>query len=411
MNVLLFSSDIKGFTYLKSTFKELKDKKHNTVFLYGNSNHVIPHPPSNLDKFNYDSTLPIDFSEGFFIESIGLNIPFIPDYLLLTRDRWAPEQNIIHEFKQKYPQTKIAYIELNTNLIQAIEIKMEMISRTKFPQNQIDIFFDHSKSCLQNKKTSLGWKGWDRGVVVGNPSWDGLDLKEVKNCYKKYKIDKNKTQLLFFIGGGVTRKKSLNCLQIISNKIDRSKYQIYLKPLPGEKTHPLLKKDYEPKFIIEGLDGIIFDQEDLNSMSYICEYNIGHIGSVNYGGVLFNKQIVNLDLYTNGLKDYNNLDLFLENKDNVRENWRADFWMRIHNLQTQQDFIDLVEVKNLETFEKINNSWGDILKLYTHTFDESLNFLSNYKKDTQKLLKYFDDFGDGKSNERIINYLEKNLVA
>ena len=63
--------------------------------------------------------------------------------------------------------------------------------------------------------------------------------------------------------------------------------------MPGEKDHPLLKQDYNPEFIVDGIDGFIFDQEDMNPISLICEYNIGHIGSANYGGVIFYNQLVN----------------------------------------------------------------------------------------------------------------------
>jgi hypothetical protein len=409
MKSFLFSADIKGFTYLKSTFKELKDRNHNVFLLYGDSNHPIHHPPSNLDKFNYDSNFDIDFSKGEYIESLGLNIPFVPDYLILTRDRWSPEQNIIYEFKQRFPQTKIAYVELNANLVQAIEIKMEMISRTKFPQNQIDIFFDHSNNTLQNKKIALDWVGWEKGVVVGNPSWDNITQDEISNCYKKYNIDPNKTQLLVFLEGGINRKKSLECLKNISFKLDRTKYQLYLKPMPGEKDHPLLKQDYNPEFIVDGIDGFIFDQEDMNPISLICEYNIGHIGSANYGGVIFNKQLVNLDLYTGGLEKYNDLEYFLANDPQVRENWKADFWMRIHNIPTQQEFINVIGLDKLNEFKTINETFKSDLNLYSHTYDPDLKFLTNKKKDSHKLSKYYDEFLDNKTSLRIVDYLEEHL--
>ena len=412
MKVFLFSSDVKGFTYLKSTFKELRSKNHEAFFLYGTTNHVISHPPSNLDKFSFDSTSEVDFSKGVFIESIGLNLPYIPDYLILTRDRWMPEQYIIHEFKQKYPQTKICYVELNTNICQAIELKMELISRTKPPQNQIDIIFDHSSFCQNNKKTSLKWDGWDRGVVVGNPCWDSYNLNhtDVNRCIEKYNIDTSKTQLLFFGTVNGFRYKVFEYLKLLTQKLDRSLYQIYFKPYPGEPNHPLFAKDYTPDFFIKGLDGIIHDQEDLLPMSNICDYHIiNALSSVSYGGILFNKQLVTIDNFLDTNELYNDLEAYLKDDNVGAENYNSSFWMRVHNLSTQQDFIDLIGLDNLEKFISSNNEWKSITQQHCHMFDLDLNFLNNPHKDPSNLKVYFDEFGDGEASTRIVKYLENTL--
>ena len=125
--------------------------------------------------------------------------------------------------------------------------------------------------------------------------------------------------------------------------------------------------------------------------------------------MLFKKQLVSLHTVTKLYENFNNLEFFLKNHPNIRENWTASFWMRVHNLTTQQEFIDLVGLDNLEKFETINKLWIKKLENYTHTFNFSLDFLSSPKKDTFKLFKYFDEYGDQKASMRIVNYLEKNL--
>tara|TARA_R110000824_G_scaffold36287_2_gene112958 strand:+ start:15906 stop:17111 length:1206 start_codon:yes stop_codon:yes gene_type:complete len=399
MDVILFASDNHTFGYLRNVYKELKHQNYKSCFLYMDSSHDL----------NYDSTHPVDFTSPNPVNSLNVNLPFIPDYLIISKDRWFPEQNVIQEFKTYYPKTKIVYIEMNCYLHNSIEIRMERISQSKPPQNLIDIVFNHSKYSLKNKDEALKLKTQETNIVVGNPYWDNLNINNIERVYTKYKIDKSKTQLLFFSTGNFTRKETFKCFNYISDNIDRDKYQIYFKPTPGEINHPLYKNDYIPQFIINGIDGIIFEQEDLTYMNYICDYHIGNISSVNYGGVLYKKQLVSLHKATKLYENFNNLDFFLSNFKNVRENWTSDFWLKIHNLKSQQEFIDLVNPHNLEVFEETNKNWAKVLKNNTHTFDYTLDFLNSPPKNTLKLMGYFNDYNDNKASSRIVDYLKNNL--
>lgn len=409
MKVLLFASEVRGFNFLKNIHKELINQNYQSVFLYSETNYVL-NLPLESNNLYYDTNIPHFGSDFLQLESIGVSIPFTPDYLILTRDRWLPEQGLIHEIKQKFPNIKICYIEVNSLLVQAIEVKMEMISRTKFPQNQIDIFFDSSEYTLKNKKQSLSWEGWEKGIIVGNPYWDNLDPKDIKKCYDKYKIDKNKIQLLFFGEGGAGKFKSYKCLQFITKNINREKYQIFFKPLSGATHHPQLKKELELDFIKNKTDGIITNQNDLIPMSKICEYHIGNISSVNHGGALFNKQLVDLSHSTSRFENYTNINFYLKNSKEVGENYTSDFWIKIHNLKNEEGFKKIVSDKTLKNWDSINNNWKSLLNTYTHSFDFTLNFLTNPKKESFNLLKYFDKFGDRKSSKRIIEYLKDNLI-
>lgn len=409
MNSFLFSSDIKGFTYLKSTYQELLKRNHQTFILYSKTNHVVSNPKQHICDFNYDSNFDVDLTQGTYIETLGIFIDFIPDYLLVTRDKWPPEQYLIYEFKIKFPNCKIAFIELNTPLYQAIELKMEYLSRIKPPQNQIDIIFDHSEHCSQNRKIALQWEGWDKLVTVGNPSWDNtFDKIDLEKCYKKYNVDKNKTQLIFFSTINSSRNQVLKCLEYISKELDRNKYQLYFKPFPGEDLHPVFSKDYHP-FIIPGLDGIIFDQEDLLPMSYICDYHIGLISSVNYGGIFYKKQIIDLNKVCDGMDNFINLDLFLSDELKEIESYTSAFWMKIHNLKNKQEFIELIGLDNIKTWGSKNQEWEEIISKHCHNFNFTMDFLKSPKKDSYKLIKYFDEFFDQKACNRIVTYMENYL--
>ena len=68
---------------------------------------------------------------------------------------------------------------------------MEMLSRNKYPQNDIDVFFDQSKTAIEARQES-GWECYSSSISVGNPLLDQIKLHPTENVYKKYKIYKNK---------------------------------------------------------------------------------------------------------------------------------------------------------------------------------------------------------------------------
>jgi hypothetical protein len=122
---------------------------------------------------------------------------------------------------------------------------------------------------------------------------------------------------------------------------------------------------------------------------------------------MYNKQLVDLNGPTKCLNYYNDIDLFLKNDVSVKENWRADFWIRVHNLKDDRDFIDTVDLNSLNKFKEVNDSWKDILNEFTHTFDSNLRFLDAPLKNTKELRKYFDEYNDGNASERIVKEMEK----
>jgi hypothetical protein len=101
MKILLFTSDKRSFNYLINIYSELVKRGHEVFFLYTESE-TTKYPSINLDHFNYDCNIDFNPNSGVFSKSLNTFIPFIPDYLILSRERWQPEQSIIQEFKEGF---------------------------------------------------------------------------------------------------------------------------------------------------------------------------------------------------------------------------------------------------------------------------------------------------------------------
>tara|TARA_B100000073_G_C23731879_1_gene571076 strand:- start:1613 stop:2851 length:1239 start_codon:yes stop_codon:yes gene_type:complete len=410
VKVFVFASCQKTFNYLRNVHDALKSSGHQSFFFHTLNNDTTG-PPYGYDAWVHDGYVP---EEGAPVsESLGIHLPFIPDYLIVARDRWNPELTVIQEFKAKW-NTKVGLVEINTNLYTAIEIQMEMLSRKKQGNEFIDINFDHSEHSLNMKKKHIEWDGWDKSVIVGNPYWDKFEESKLRDvAVEAYKVDKNKTQILIFSECNVTRPEFLQNIQYFARNLNRDKYQLYFKPYPAEPWHHLFQHQYKKNedgsidfFLKDLFDGIIYQQIDLIPMMNLCEYHIANISSVNYGSVLMGKQLVSMDNVTNFLNKCTDLDIFKSNLEGVGESWKSNFWMRVHELKDEKEFENMV-TDNLEDYKNINNKFKKDLFEYAHHFDVFGNFLNKNKKESKSLLKYYDDFGDGNSAKRIVENLEK----
>jgi len=405
MKVMIFASDSKCYQYLKSIHKKLIDEGHESFFLYTESN-LTKSPKNSMGEFNYDSNVEFDFKEGIFATSLGCPIPFIPDYLILSRERWQPEQSIIQEFKHTF-DVKIALIEINSQLINNIETRLEMISRTNYPQNMIDIIFDHSHHILDNRCDAIEWDKWDNSYVVGNPcydnmKWDVIDL----DIAKKYKIDGNKKQILFFGLVNMDRNKAFDLLENLVKKCG-DEYQIFYKPYPGEPFDNNWYDDYNPKFKIDGVQ-VIYDHLDLFQMYIICDIHIGTIGSVMYPSLLLNKKVVNINEHCQYVDAGNDLEEYEKDTDVGQADGSAKFWMNIHNLDTIEDFKNFVGIDRVNKFKQKNKDVKKLISECTYNYDYDLNFLDDKtKKDYSKLLELYDSYNDGNASNRIIKKMEE----
>lgn len=405
MNILFFASSNRSYTPLHNVYVEACKEKINSFFLYNKENDVV-YPSLELNKYNYDTNLDYDFKGGYVIKSLGnLNIPFKPDVLLIARERWQPEQYIIHELKKKY-NTKIYVVETSTQLINNIENRIEMVSRAyRYPQSKcIDGFFEHSNFAKQRRIDCLDNDWGVKSIVVGNPRFDVLHDIEEERCIKKYNIDINKPSILFWGIINTTRKKSFEILKKLQ-EVKGKEYQIFYKPHPQEPTNPIFKDQFNP-FIIGGVK-VIYDDSDINTISKICDTHIGSISSIYRYPLYFNKKLVSLDNICRIDKNSNNYDNYLnETKNGVEDS--AQFWMGVFGFKTIQELTNLIELNRLEIFKKTNDRVMNLIEDNIPVFDYECNFLKNNKVMSDNFIKLFDEYSDGKASKRIIQYLKKN---
>ena len=406
MNVILFVSDSHYYKYLKPIHLKLINENHNSFFLYTESN-ITKIPTHDMNDFNYDFNSEFNFNTGIYSDSLSLDIPYIPDYLILVRDRWQPEQSIIKEFKEKFG-CKIALVEINSQYYNVIESRLEMISRTKYPQNMIDIIFDHSDFILNTRKQLMDWDKWDSSIVVGNPCYDDFSEGIDDAIYQKYDIDSNKKQILFF---GLINMDRKIALELLKNLIEKcgDEYQIFYKPYPGEPYSDAWKSEYNPKFFIDGVQ-VIYDHLDIFQMYNVCDIHIGAISSVMYPSLLLGKKVVNINNFCKYLNTGNDISRYEnETKDGIEDS--ADFWMGVHKLNTLEDFRNLVDLERIEEFKGHNNNVQKIIREYTYDYDYDLKFLEDETpKDYTELLKIFDEFNDKNASSRIVKILEEKII-
>ena len=277
MNIVMFASDNKGVSVLKNVAKEIKSREeHNYFFLFSDKNQL--QMPGDLSKFYYDTNC--NFTNSVLSQTLSCHLPFEPDVLIIQRERWQPEQSIIYEFKEIF-KAKVYVVEVSSHITNNIENRLEMISRDKHPQNMVDGYFEHSEFAKQRRIDCLYPEWAEKSIVVGNPRFDDLgDLSE-DECIEKYKINKDRKQILFWGVQNTTRKKALDLLQELCI-FSKNDYQIFYKCYPGEPYNQLFKDQFDP-FIVPGVE-VIYDNLDINTMSKLCDIHIGAVTSVyNYG--------------------------------------------------------------------------------------------------------------------------------
>ena len=149
---LIVASDERSYLDLKNIVLELKNRNLPYFFLYNDLPNKLS-PQSSLEHFKYDTNI-TPSNNTYPSQTLGFELPFKPTVLLITCENWEPEKSILWEFKQQ--GGFIGCIENSTWNFNNIKTKLEIASRKSFPSNCIDVFFDHSKWCLETK-TQAGW--------------------------------------------------------------------------------------------------------------------------------------------------------------------------------------------------------------------------------------------------------------
>jgi hypothetical protein len=390
MNVVVFASDSKALSSLNSSIKELAKRGHR-VFSMVTQHTQLQHPI--YQKQNYQILCNVSRTDVLQSKSLGEQLPFKPDWLIVNRERWNPESDIITEFKKQF-KCKVALIEPNSQMLTNPENILEGLSRNRF-QDMIDVNFDHS-TWIKKIRQSVGIKG--NFQVVGNPKYDlntEIDSKTIDTLKELYKIDPNKkTVLLFSILSSARLNLKLEYKKLI---IENPDYQFFYKPYPGEPFDIKFKNDYHPNFFLPNCTPIL-EESHVWGMFQLCDMHVGILGSINHATLLYNKEYLDFSKQLGVRESYLDPSPIFNQGDGIEQN--KNMWKNVLNLKSDNELKKLV-TGNTMNQGKINNNvvWS--------TLDSYIKDKSNINKNS--LLKLFDDFNDKQACERIVNYLENNI--
>lgn len=400
MNIVIYAGDNKYYKTLLPIASEIKKSGHNFLFLYSEETQLKF--PQQKEYFSYDGRF-LENGESVVSESLGLEIPFNPDVLILARERWQPEQSIIHEFKTKF-NCKVYCVEVSSHLLNNIENRLEMLSRINYPQNMVDYFFEHSQFAKERRADCLDEKYLSKSIVVGNPRFSKVKLNR-ESVYQKYNIDKNKKQILFWGVINTTRNTALTALKTLVEKT-KDTHQIFYKCYPGEPYNPKFSTQFNP-FLIDGVQ-VVYDEDDIFDIANICDTHIGQTSSVFNFGFFFNKKIVNLDSVCNASILMNDIDIYISETGNGVED-SARFWMNIWNLKNTEEFKTLIDMERLNKFRETNDVLMKYVNSHTLPFDWECEFLLKDKLDYGNLVNFFDEYNfDGNTPSRILEFIEND---
>tara|TARA_R110001632_G_scaffold66942_1_gene157461 strand:- start:649 stop:1800 length:1152 start_codon:yes stop_codon:yes gene_type:complete len=378
MNLVIFSSEAKGLSSLNGIIEEANNRGIN-IFVMVCQDTQLRHPTTNRDKFQILTNC--DTIDSIYSDTLGVQLPFKPDWLIINRERWEPELSIIKEFKQKF-NTKIGIVEPNAYMLGNAENNLEIRSKNRF-KDIIDVFFIHSTQA-KNIHLISGFEG--NMVITGNPKYDinfKVDEQTTKSLKEYYNVDDNKKQVLLFSLINQHRD-NINTIfkDIIKSNPDT---QYFYKPYPGEPWLPNFKKDFYPSFFLDNCTPII-NETDIWGMFDICDEHIGCMSSIIHATLLKNKKYRDLSLELKIDEKYLDSSWIYE-KGGVGIENDIEMWVRSFGLK---DIDQLKELLPISYFNKV--------KILNQKVWNNLNSNKN-------LLTVFDDFNDFKASKRIINYI------
>ena len=376
MNLVIFASEAKGLSSLNSIIDEAS-KRNINLFIMVCQDTQLKYPNQNKDRFiiqtNCSPTNPI------YSETLGVQLPFKPDWLIINRERWEPELSIIKEFKQKF-NSKIGLVEPNAYMLGNAENNLEIRSKNRF-KDIIDVFFIHSTQAKDIHLIS-GFEG--NMVITGNPKYD-FNVKEstTKALKEYYKVDETKKQVLLF---SLINQHRNNINNIFKNIIESNpNNQYFYKPYPGEPWLPNFVKDFHPQFFLDNCTPII-DETHIWGMFDICDEHIGCMSSIIHATLLKNKKYRDLSLELKIDEKY--LDSsWIYGKGGVGIENDIAMWIRSFGLKDVDELKEMLPVSYFKKLKKLNQKVWDNLDI------------------NENLLTVFDDFNDFKASQRIINYI------
>jgi hypothetical protein len=377
--ILIYVSDDRGHIEVKNIVKELSQSDCDFVFIY------------HTDQgFNYDSNVDYGKYSSFESKSIGIELPFTPDILLITKESWLPETNLIIEFKQV--GTIICNLENSSWLYNNIKTRLEILSRMRFPTNMIDVFFDHSDWVLKTK-TEAGWIK-NKSIIAGVPKLDNLQSISTEYIISKYNIDKPIIVLYGSMESNI-RSNIIKIAQEIEEKY-KNTHCLFYKPHPKEFVDFFY--DFNKDHLVSSpLFKIIETEDELYSFAKLGDIHIGIITSIMYFPIYFNKSVFYIDADDSGVM----WDLDLKNF----KGHEYDFWAPIIQANSFEQFEEKIGKQRVEKFKKRYDLFIDAFKNILKPYKNSVNLSQNFEYDNKTLLNFYDNFNDGNASKRIVNYL------
>ena len=88
MNLVIFASDNKGLSSLNSIINESSERGINLFVMICQDTQLM-FPIQNKDK--YEILTNCENINPTYSQTLGVELPFKPDWLLVARERWEPE--------------------------------------------------------------------------------------------------------------------------------------------------------------------------------------------------------------------------------------------------------------------------------------------------------------------------------
>jgi hypothetical protein len=381
MNVVIFASDAKGLSSLNSIIHEA-GKQGIRLFAMVTQSTQLRHP--KYQQNHYQILCNVDRKKVVWSDSLGIDLPFKPDLLIVNRERWDPESSIISEFKNKF-KSKVALVEPNAWIFNGAESRLETYSRNKYV-NSIDVFFMGSKHGILQQQTA-GFEG--NMVAVGNPKYDlntNIPQEQIDQLREVYKAPQDKENVLLFSLVNGHRDKINNIFKQYTK--DTSKRYFY-KPYPGEPFDTKFANEYKPKFFLDNTLPIL-DEQHIWGMFEICDTHVGVLSSIVHATLLKGKKYIDHSLELGLPEKYLDFSGVFQTGGPGLENNKS-MWMNSFGFTNENQLKALLPDSYRDKIEKTNNQVWDNLD------------------NPEKLLILFDDYNDGQASKRIINYIQNEL--
>ena len=379
MNLVIFASDAKALSSLNGIIHECH-RQGIKFFAMITQSTTLKHPTSQQGHFQIISN--VERKDVVKSDTLGIHLPFKPDWLIVNRERWNPELHIIEEFKKKF-ECKVGLVEPNSWILNGAESRLETYSKNRFI-DLIDIFFIGSQHGIDQQRIA-GFTG--NLLAVGNPKYDSnfnIQPDQLEYLKQQYKVKEDTNKHLLFSLVNSHRPK-LN--KILTSYDNNSDIQTFYKPYPNEPFDPKFSNEFIPSFFLPNTHPIL-DERHVWGMFEVCDTHVGTMSSIVHASLLKGKKYIDHSLDLNLPEEYLDFSNVFQDEGPGVENNKS-MWMRSFGFTNESQLHDLLPNEFRDQAERLNNKVWDNLD------------------NPKVLLTLFDDYNDGNASKRIINELQK----